>query len=343
MLKQDFLWPVHYGRFEVQRQFKQESCPQIRLNRRVMLLFLCPNHEVSVSGFANVEIRPEMETLKGCKVKRRRRGKKRSTAAAVAVAAAAAAVAGGVPSKSGDDSSELESEALFSPPKQAASRSRQASLRPVVVPKAPENSTQFLIDDHENSALFLNFEKNYESPSWCMVGMPAPGDTSDPSDDDHYYMRDFESEYENAKEQVLLDWPRETLFSEILRLEARAHSLEHSLDQMLILQNPRDYINKLQEQLLDLQDENERLRASIRAASSGSVSRSSHDVDSSGASGATSSDDDGLRRPGRRRADTASDLVMVVAPLSLRDPDASAGAPGENPVAAPRQLPMELA
>ena len=34
-------------------------------------------------------------------------------------------------------------------------------LRPAgtQVPRAPENSTQFIMDDHENSTLFLNFEE----------------------------------------------------------------------------------------------------------------------------------------------------------------------------------------
>lgn len=178
----------------------------------------------------------------------------------------------------------------------------QRSLRPIIVPKAPENSTQFLIDDHEDSTQFLNFEDSYKSPTWC--GPMDDPDAYCPADDDDsfkclYYMRDFESEYQSAREEVLLDWSREMLFEEIQKLESKARTLE----ELLNMRDPYKYLASLQEQLIRLQEQNKQLQAALTSDRSSSNPTSDEDVSPCQ----------------RERADTASDLVMVVAPLSLQD------------------------
>ncbi|KAJ1530873.1 hypothetical protein ONE63_005716 [Megalurothrips usitatus] len=243
--------------------------------------------------------------------KRHRRGKKRHTGrpAAVHPPDLQLSKSGGERGSENEDSFESGSEmsllGSLTPKHVGNQRTPQPSLRPIIVPKAPENSTQFLIDDHEESSQFFNFEDNYKSPTWCGpmddpdAYFPADCDEDEDAFSHMYYMRDFESEYQSAREEVLLDWSRELLFDEIQKLERKARTLE----ELLSLRDPYKYLASLQEQLIQLQEENRRLQAALRSDRSSSHS--------------TSEDEVGPCQ--RQRADTASDLVMVVAPLSLQD------------------------
>uniref|UniRef100_A0A1Z5L456 Uncharacterized protein n=1 Tax=Ornithodoros moubata TaxID=6938 RepID=A0A1Z5L456_ORNMO len=71
------------------------------------------------------------------KSRKTRRGKKRKS---------------GLHQADGQLSSESDS------PKKPRQRKRQVMIRPADVPKAPANFTQFIIDDHENCALYRSFE-----------------------------------------------------------------------------------------------------------------------------------------------------------------------------------------
>lgn len=241
--------------------------------------------------------------------KRHRRGKKRHAGRLAAVHPPELQLSKsggerGTDEDSFESGSEISLLGSLTPSHVGNQRPPQPSLRPVIVPKAPENSTQFLIDDHEDSTQFLNFEETYKSPTWC--GPMDDPDAYFPADDDDdetfkcmHYMRDFESEYQSAREEVLLDWPREMLFEEIQKLESKARNLE----ELLNMRDPYKYLANLQEQLIRLQEENRRLHATLRSDRSSSYPTSDEDISPFQ----------------RQRADTASDLVMVVAPLSLQD------------------------
>lgn len=242
--------------------------------------------------------------------KRHRRGKKRHSGRTLAVHPpdlhlSKSGGERGTDEDSFESGSEMSLLGSLTPKHVGNHRPSQPSLRPVIVPKAPENSTQFLIDDHEDSTQFFNFEDSYKSPTWCgpMDDPDAyfPADCNEDEDafSQMYYMRDFESEYQSAREEVLLDWSRERLFEEIQKLERKARTYE----ELLSMQDPYKTLASLQEQLIHLQEENRQLQAALRSDRSSSNSTSDEEVS-----------------PCRRqRADTASDLVMVVAPLSLQD------------------------
>lgn len=254
--------------------------------------------------------------------KRHRRGKKRHTCRTAAVhppdlQLSKSGGERGTDEDSFESGSEISLVGSLTPNHVGSQHPPQPSLRPVVVPKAPENSTQFLIDDHEDSTQFLNFEETYKSPTWCgpMDDPDAYFPADDDDDDDEplkcmYYMRDFESEYQSAREEVLLDWSREMLFDEIQKLESKARNLE----ELLNMRDPYKYLANLQEQLISLQEENRRLQASLRSDRSSSYPTSDEDISPCQ----------------RKRADTASDLVMVVAPLSLQDGSLGDSSPHEN-------------
>lgn len=243
--------------------------------------------------------------------KRHRRGKKRHVGRTTAVHPpdlhlSKSGGERGTDEDSFESGSEMSLLGSLTPKRVGNHRPPQPTLRPIIVPKAPENSTQFLIDDHEDSTQFLNFEESYKSPTWC--GPMDDPDAYFPADWDEdnslrhmhsAFMRDFEIEYQSAREEVLLDWSREELFEEIQKLEDKARSLE----ELLSMRDPYKYLASLQEQLIQLQEENMRLQAALRS------DRSSSNITS----------DDDIIPCQRQRADTASDLVMVVAPLSLQD------------------------
>lgn len=93
--------------------------------------------------------------------------------------------------------------------------------------KAPKNSTQFIIDDHENSNLFWNFDSSRQNTSKEDVesvgeesndakykedSLDAVGGLGESPDDDSfwdaYLEKDFESVYESAHQEEIYSWNR---------------------------------------------------------------------------------------------------------------------------------------
>ncbi|XP_027206442.2 uncharacterized protein [Penaeus vannamei] len=172
-------------------------------------------------------------------------------------------------------------------------------LRPVgaQVPRAPENSTQFIMDDHENSALFLNFDKS--TPGW-EHDPPASGGEDDlgSATPTHAHARDwypfnladFESAYRSAREDRLMRGSRTgDLCAAIVALEARAAVLTEALSA-----SPSRLVATLQAQLLTLQEENAALRQRLARRRRQVVPResSSSSTDSDSESDSTNSSSD---------------------------------------------------
>ena len=133
---------------------------------------------------------------------------------------------------------------------------------------APKNSTQFIMDDHENSNLFWNFESNRCNES-SKEDIESVGDESNEAleaamkaggDDDSYWTayleRDFESVYETAHQEEIYSWNRTRIIEEISTLEKRQKQLIEMLSQI----DPMIYLQKLQHELLALQEQNKQLR-----------------------------------------------------------------------------------
>nr|XP_053634304.1 uncharacterized protein LOC128689833 [Cherax quadricarinatus] len=175
-------------------------------------------------------------------------------------------------------------------------------LRPVgaQVPRAPENSTQFIMDDHENSAMFVDFD-NFSTPHWEQEP-PVSGaeeDETGSATPTHALTRDwfpfnaadFETAYQSAREDRLMSGSRSELRSAIVALEARAAVLADALSA-----SPSRLLSTLQAQLLQLQEENASLRQRLarherkRQQSLESSSSSSTDSDSESDSTNSSSD-----------------------------------------------------
>ena len=153
---------------------------------------------------------------------------------------------------------------------------KKVYLRPSNNPllKAPKNSTQFIIDDHENSNLFWNFNlQRSEELSECKVLAPeleSGGEESNeeelrtedkvsPDDDSFwtaYSERDFESVYESAHQEEIYSWNRARILEEIAVLETKQKKLIEMLSQI----DPLIYLEKLQKELVALQEQNRKLK-----------------------------------------------------------------------------------
>lgn len=182
---------------------------------------------------------------------------------------------------------------------------RQGSPAPVLrpvgaqVPRAPENSTQFIMDDHENSALFVDFD-NFSTPHWEQEP-PVSGaeDETGGGTPTHALTRDwfpfnaadFETAYQSAREDRLMAGSSAELRAAIVAMEARAAVLTDVLSS-----SPSRIVSRLQNQLLQLQEENARLKQHLsrrnqkRRPSLQSSSSSSTDSDSESDSTNSSSD-----------------------------------------------------
>lgn len=119
-------------------------------------------------------------------------------------------------------------------------------LRPAKVPKAPQNSTQFIIDDHENSAYFLDFEK----------GFTSPGTRDDIPGWSPYFQQDFENVYRTTREATTIDWTHEVLVEKISSLEERVKTLE----QQLSMCDPNVYMSQMQHRIVCMPDQNRRIK-----------------------------------------------------------------------------------
>jgi len=118
-------------------------------------------------------------------------------------------------------------------------------LRPAKVPKAPQNSTQFIIDDHENSAYFIDFEKGFTSPG-----------TRDDVGWSPYFEQDFDNVYRTTKEAEIIDWTHEVLVDKISSLEERVKTLE----QQLSMCDPNVYMTQMQHRIVCTRDENRQIK-----------------------------------------------------------------------------------
>ncbi|GFS43344.1 uncharacterized protein NPIL_292651 [Nephila pilipes] len=148
-------------------------------------------------------------------------------------------------------------------------------VRPINVPKAPENSTQFIIDDHNECRLYMSFETpnpyvtNAESIKGeaHVITEPAEEDAAfididyeyeSPQDFDNtaYYDRDFEQSYKNNRFDELLRLPKSDLISGIQNLESKLKTLSEDL----VKENPSPILEKLQAELLELQEKHLELK-----------------------------------------------------------------------------------
>jgi len=147
-----------------------------------------------------------------------------------------------------------------------------ASINPLL--KAPKNSTQFIIDDHENSNLFWNFDSNRmdeQSKDELECIGDEGNDINDVNDDydgqfdlgdeydrycSDYYEKDFECAYEKAHQEEICSWNRTRIIEEISTLEKRQKQLIEMLSQI----DPLIYLQKLQNELLALQEQNRQLK-----------------------------------------------------------------------------------
>lgn len=150
-------------------------------------------------------------------------------------------------------------------------------IRPINVPKAPENSTQFIMDDHNDCHFYMSFE----TPNPYLADPPRTyGDEDDiiepvgsdpayrdidyqyesPQDFDNsaYYDAEFERSYKNNRYDELMRHSRTDLISAVQDLESRYKEISDAL----VKQNPSPILEKLQAQLLTLQEENNYLKES---------------------------------------------------------------------------------
>jgi len=158
-------------------------------------------------------------------------------------------------------------------------------LRPVLrptgadVPQAPQNSTQFIMDDHEGSQDFYNFDASYEEDV-----------QQTPSITNNFAVTDFENVFQHAHEDSLLNSSVDDLKSDIVSLEHKCAKLRQA-----IAARPSVLLHTLQSLLIDLQEENKKLKQELNETvsehSSSHTSDSSSDSDSSDSSMSGSSSD----------------------------------------------------
>ncbi|XP_046444745.1 uncharacterized protein LOC124194545 [Daphnia pulex] len=131
-------------------------------------------------------------------------------------------------------------------PHKLATRGGRRLLRPAKVPKAPQNSTQFIIDDHENSAFFIDFDKGFTPPG-----------ARDDVGWSPYFQQDFENVYRTTREaETTIDWTQEDLVEKISSLEERVKNLE----QQLSMCDSNVYMNQMHHRIVCMQDKNRRIK-----------------------------------------------------------------------------------
>ncbi|KAG8197892.1 hypothetical protein JTE90_020271 [Oedothorax gibbosus] len=135
-------------------------------------------------------------------------------------------------------------------------------------PHAPKNSTQFIIDDHNECHLYMSFEtpnpylcENANDGTEHIISEPIGEDPAyididyqyqSPQDFDNtaYYDREFELSYKSNRFEELLRLSREELISGLQALESRLKELSDDL----VKENPSPILEKLQHDLLELQE-----------------------------------------------------------------------------------------
>jgi hypothetical protein len=92
------------------------------------------------------------------------------------------------------------------------------------------------------------------------VGIPPPGDEAD--DDTfwaEYSERDFQSVYETAHQEEVAEWDQRRLCDEIKALQTRQKELVN----LLVRLDPEVYLQKLQAELLSLQETSRKLKSDL--------------------------------------------------------------------------------
>jgi len=153
---------------------------------------------------------------------------------------------------------------------------KKVYLRPSNNPllRAPKNSTQFIIDDHENSQHFLSFQRGEDQEELSedemnrlnsveeretekrVVGGKDAGDFWIDPFRNAYSEKDFDTVYENAHQEQVYSWERTKIMEEIAILELKQKRLITMLSQI----DPVIYLQKLQQELSALQETNRRLK-----------------------------------------------------------------------------------
>jgi len=151
---------------------------------------------------------------------------------------------------------------------------KRPMLRPLDVPKAPNNSTQYIMDDHENCNLYFSFEsprcrrRRRSTGASCSDGSGESGyspcngyqdidyeyESPDDLDSAAFLERDFEIIYRRAREDELVNLSRVQLIEQFIEMEDKALSYEQ------LLRGSLPSVAQLQEELLKLQEENAQLR-----------------------------------------------------------------------------------
>lgn len=177
--------------------------------------------------------------------------------------AAAAAAANAAPATARDDDAEhavpCKKQRLNRRQRRRRSGRQPAPiLRPTEVPRAPLNSTSFIIDDHENSLFYIDFDE--VAPAGPSDGSQLESSTAEDEDPEEaalaeaeeYSRKDFENVYRRAREEELSELERPELVECVRGLETRVRELEAQLR----LYDPEVWVTNLQNQLLHLQEEN---------------------------------------------------------------------------------------
>jgi len=142
-------------------------------------------------------------------------------------------------------------------------------IRPENVPKAPQNSTQFIIDDHEDCKMYFSFD--YHKPKTNNSSSTAIRATFSPKANENYeiydseetsqfYLNDFEMAFNRARFDELMKKDRNELVDMCQRLENTVTALQRNL----LFINPSEVLDELQDQLIGLQEENKILRQKNR-------------------------------------------------------------------------------
>ncbi|GBM04801.1 hypothetical protein AVEN_191321-1, partial [Araneus ventricosus] len=141
-------------------------------------------------------------------------------------------------------------------------------VRPINVPKAPENYNTFIMDEHDECHLYMSFEtpnpyvtnKEELRDQNCAITDPFEDaayididyEYESPQDFDNvaYYDKEFEESYKNNRFDELVRLSREDLIAGIQALERRLRDLSEEL----VRENPSPVLEKLQAELLELQE-----------------------------------------------------------------------------------------
>lgn len=181
--------------------------------------------------------------------------------------------------------------------KLSASKKKKKNRRPKItqrpllrpagsqVPRAPENSTQFIMDNHENSNLFYNFDSTKESSEEEEVNKT-------PTTSNLFAVNDFEKAYRSAHEESIMNCNVDELKSAIVNLESRCANLQNK-----IAARPSILLDNLQALLIELQEENKHLKQENQKLVNPSHRRTSESSSSSSFSDSDSSSDSECSRP----------------------------------------------